>query len=107
MRPVLSASILLLGLAGCAQSDPYTRDGMWQPEGINDRNLAAMVANPADLLTGHGEPRPEPQVATAAVTQFLAGHAKQLPSLSSEAAPGSGSSSGSGSAAPAATPGAN
>ena len=113
MRPVLSATLLLspallitVMLTGCAQVDPYTRNGMWQPEGVNDRNLEAMVANPADLIYGHGDPRTQPQMATTAVSQLLAGHAKTLPAISSDATPGAGGT-GAATGAPAATPGAN
>ncbi len=105
MRSVLSATVLVLTLAGCAQTDPYTRDGMWQPEGVNERNLDAMVANPADLVYGHGDTRPDSQLATTAVTQLLAGRAKPLPALSSDTAPGG--AVGATSAGPAPTSGAN
>lgn len=45
-------TVPLLGLAGCAQIDPLTRDGMWQPVGANTTNLRAMVAVPSDLVMG-------------------------------------------------------
>jgi type IV pilus biogenesis protein CpaD/CtpE len=41
-------------LAGCDQTDPYKREGMWQPVGANAINIAAMVERPADLIRGHG-----------------------------------------------------
>jgi hypothetical protein len=91
MRALLPAGLLLATLvSGCAQDDPYTRDGMWQPEGINDQNLAAMAANPADLLHGHGESRPQPRLATVAVTRLLAGSPTPLPVISADVTPGSG-----------------
>ena len=49
---------LLLGiilLAGCAETDPYSRPGMWQPEGANGANLAAMVERPSDLVRGRSD----------------------------------------------------
>jgi hypothetical protein len=91
MRALVPACLLLATLAsGCAQDDPYTREGMWQPEGINERNLATMVANPYDLIRGHGETLPQPRLATVAVTRLLAGSPTPLPVISSDVAPGAG-----------------
>ncbi len=86
MRRAVVAAVSLLGLAGC---DPYTRAGMWQPSGANDRNLVAMVARPSDLLRGHGEARPQSDLAAVAVRRLLTGHPVALPSLSADADPGS------------------
>ena len=91
----------MLAVAGCAQVDPYTRADMWQPSGDNDRNLAAMVDHPADLVRGHGDNTPQPQLATDAVSRLLAGTPTPLPSLSADTAPGAGTSSAS---APAPAP---
>jgi len=44
------AGLALLG--GCAATDPYQRAGNWQPNHVNDLNLAAMVAVPSDLVRG-------------------------------------------------------
>jgi hypothetical protein len=85
-----AALISLLALAGCVQVDPYTRTGMWQPGGVNSRNLAAMVANPHDLLQGRGSTGAQGVTATAAVERLLAGVPTPLPSVSAAAAPGSG-----------------
>jgi hypothetical protein len=101
----MKTTFVLLALtgytAGCAYTDPYTRAGMWQPNGANAVNLAAMVADPADLLRGHGDPGPQSALATAAVNRLLSGRPKPLPALSGDAAPGSGSSNAA-AAAPAA-----
>ena len=48
----LMALSLPLALAACAMEDPLTRPGLWQPIGANATNLAAMVADPQDLVTG-------------------------------------------------------
>jgi hypothetical protein len=99
-RRLLPPGLLLAAsLAGCAQIDPYTREGMWQPEGVNSVNLAVSVANPSDLLRGHGAAGPQPVLATNAVRRLLAGVPAPLPQLSDDTNPGSG-----GSAAPAPTP---
>ena len=55
-----------------------------------------MVVNPYDLYRGHGEPGPQPVLATNAVRRLLAGAPTPLPSLSGDVEPGAG-----GSAAPA------
>ena len=34
--------------------DPYLRTDVWQPTGANAANIAAMVADPHDLISGHG-----------------------------------------------------
>lgn len=73
------ALILLLALSGCAAEDPLTRPGLWQPVGANDANLAAMVADPDDLVTGVSDRRMDGQVAAAAVARYRAGKVKDLP----------------------------
>ncbi len=73
------ALILLSILSGCAAVDPLTRPGLWQPVGANDANLAAMVADPNDLVTGVVDRRMDGQVAAAAVARYRAGKVKDLP----------------------------
>jgi hypothetical protein len=94
VRTILS--LLLLG--GCAQIDPYTREDMWQPNGANSLNLAAMVVQPSDLIRGHGDPGPQPVLASIAVGRLLLGVPKPLPPVSDDSAPGGGG------AGPAAAP---
>lgn len=51
-------AITMLGivlLAGCAETDPYSRPDMWQPQGANAANLAAMVEHPSDLVRGRSD----------------------------------------------------
>ena len=85
----MRAILIVLALAACSkQVDPYTRDGMWQPSGANSLNLAAMTANPADLVHGHGDPGPQPVTAAAAVNRLLAGTPKPLLVLDANATPG-------------------
>lgn len=54
---VAPLALLALGgaLAGCSATDPYERAGIWRPSGVNEANIAAQVANPADLVRGRGE----------------------------------------------------
>lgn len=77
--------LLLLLPAACNQMDPYTRSGMWQPVGVNSRNLAAMVANPDDLVQGHGSTGANSPLAINAVTRLMAGKVKPLSGTSSMA----------------------
>jgi hypothetical protein len=81
IRPVVLA--LLLGCTSCdwlsREADPYTRQGMWQPSGVVDRNLAVMVANRNDLVVGRGVTTPDSRPATDAVNRLWAGRPKPLP----------------------------
>ena len=82
-RPVVPpisalAGVLLLGslaLAGCSQTDPYQRSGIWKPSGVNESNIASMVANPADLSRGRSEPNGTVRTATTAVDRLWRGPA--------------------------------
>ncbi len=56
MRVAPLALLALSGaLAGCSATDPYEKAGIWRPSGVNGANIAAQVANPADLVRGRGE----------------------------------------------------
>jgi hypothetical protein len=67
---------LLAGLAGC--SDPYLQAGTWHATGVNNDNLRAMVADPADLVRGVSQPGTDGQLAAAAVARLRTGHMKAL-----------------------------
>ncbi len=58
MRRVTLTSIAvaagILALAGCGNRDPYYRTDVWKPNGANAANIAAMAANPYDLIHGRG-----------------------------------------------------
>jgi len=53
-RSRLPALLLLplLATAAACTDDPMERPGTYQVRGVNDANLRAMVANPADLQRG-------------------------------------------------------
>jgi type IV pilus biogenesis protein CpaD/CtpE len=59
--------LAVLGLTGCDATDPYSRDGMWRPNGANEANLRAMVVSPADLARGVESPGGDGQQAAAAL----------------------------------------
>lgn len=78
----------LVVLAGCDQLDPMLRTDRWQPTGANAGNIAAMVANPQDLIRGHGDIFRETNDQALAAGHILNDQPKPL-------AQGQGSSSGS------------
>ena len=77
MKPV-TFLLAALSLAGCAATDPLTRDGLWQSSGANEANLAAMVVNPADLVQGRGAEGSDGQRAAAAIARLRTDHVKHL-----------------------------
>ena len=87
----MRALLILAALCGCTAADPYAREGMWQPNGANSLNLAAMVANPYDLIRGRGDAGAQPVQATTATDRLLADKAKPLLLLEPDVAPGGGS----------------
>jgi len=84
MRPLLLLLLLLPAACSNPQVDPFTRSGMWLPQGSNSRNLAAMVANPDDLVQGRGSTGANSPLAIAAVTRLMEGKAKPLATASSQ-----------------------
>jgi hypothetical protein len=73
--------LLMLGLplfaSGCV--DPYSRPGTWQVEGVNDHNLAVMVADPRDLQHGRSGTGSNGQLSAAAVARLLQDKVRPLP----------------------------
>ena len=93
-RHAITAVVLgvgLLALAGCDSRDPYMRTDVWEPTGANAANLAAMVANPEDLIVGRSGGAANASEPALAVTSIWQDHPKPL------TAGGGGSSGGSGS----------
>jgi len=93
-----SAAILLGLLGGCEDRDPYHRTDVWYPSGVNAGNIAAMVANPADLISGHGTQRSDGKEAVTAVNHVWQDKPKPLldPVGTDSGSSGSGSSGSSG-----------
>jgi type IV pilus biogenesis protein CpaD/CtpE len=84
--PAVFAIGLSTLLPGCAQTDPYKREGMWQPVGANAINLAAMLDKPSDLVRGRGT-RGFPAIeASPPVVGYWSGRVAPLPNGSSTAA---------------------
>lgn len=92
----LALGVVLLG--GCEDRDPYRRTDVWRPTGAPQANLAAMVANPQDLIRGHGVNRSDPKVANTAIQHIWTDTPKPLLDATGQASGGGGSGgSGSGS----------
>jgi hypothetical protein len=96
----MAAAISLAGLTGCNQIDPLQRPYMWHASGVNQQNIAAMAANPMDLVQGRDAPRRRVVVESDGVARLWTG--KPLPLLSDTpgASTSGSSSSGGGAAAP-------
>ncbi|MGI4795254.1 MAG: hypothetical protein ACRYG8_14520 [Janthinobacterium lividum] len=78
-------SLVLLvasGLSGCTRTDPLLNRGLWNPSGVNEANIAAMVANPADLYRGVDAPGADGTRAAAAVLRLETNRVKPLASSS-------------------------
>lgn len=78
----IGATVLLLGLAGCID-DPFERPGTWQPSGVNERNLRAMIADPEDLERGSAALRERGAAGSNAATRLLTEQRRPLPATSS------------------------
>ncbi len=102
----LSALALALGLGACAPDTyfpptDFERAGTWQAEGINDRNLRAMVADPSHLTRGVGAATDRGAAGATAVAAMMDCRRPRLPASFnlSQIAAGGGSADSSVSAA--------
>ncbi len=69
----------LASLAACQDTDPLTRqNGDWRPAGVNQDNLAAQVANPADLTRGVADDGSDSAQAAAAIDRLKADKVKTI-----------------------------
>lgn len=78
MRVFPFAASLLLTLAGCAPDD-FSRPGTWQPSGVNEANLRAMVAEPRHLRHGVAAPTERALPAVQAIRRLDADRRRPLP----------------------------
>jgi type IV pilus biogenesis protein CpaD/CtpE len=97
------AAVSLVVLAGCEERDPLRRTDVWYPTGSNAANIAAMVANPNDLIRGHGANGGDGREAALAVERLWTDKTKPLPqvndstgAISGGTGAGGGGGSGSG-----------
>ena len=107
LRFALVATGLLATLSGCGNRDPYRRDDVWYPTGANAANLAAMVANPNDLVSGRHDDRMMVGASSKSVTRIWNDTPKSLTGTggggggSALGSGGTGNTGGSGSGDPA------
>ncbi len=96
---------LVVALGACAPDTYFPpsdmdRRGTWQAEGINDRNLRAMAADPTHLTAGVGATTDRGQHGSAAVTALGRGQRPRLTqglsNIGAAAVGGSGITSGGG-----------
>jgi hypothetical protein len=90
-RSLLALPLFLL--AACGSGDPYRRADTWAPSGVNAENLAAMIADPRNLVLGQRGGRPDAQQAVGAVDRIWQDRPKPL--LSATAPAGGGGAGGS------------
>lgn len=69
---------LLTSLSACSAIEPYDRAYTWRPTGANEANLAAMAADPKDLVHGRGTSNSDGQTAAVAVDRLRRGKVKPL-----------------------------
>jgi len=89
----------IVALAGCMDRDPYRRTDVWRPTGANAANIAAMVANPKDMVRGHGTARTSSNPQMIAVERINADRPKPLPNPNATAGASAGGGSGAGAGA--------
>lgn len=89
--------VFLLLCAGCADTDPYEKQGIWHPEGTNENNLRAMIAVPSDLVQGVGDGHGNSRQAVMAIERLRQDKVKDLPASGIAAFNVNSSGSGSGS----------
>lgn len=94
-RPMVLLCALSL-LAACEAADPYRRTDVWYPTGANAGNIAAMAANPRDMIVGRGSSRSDSRQDADAVERVLQDKEKPLLRAASGAgfAPGGAAAGG-------------
>ncbi|HEY7576004.1 MAG TPA: hypothetical protein VH855_00295 [Acetobacteraceae bacterium] len=100
----IAPMIAVLTLAACQEMDPYSRPDTWQPTGANAGNIAAMAANPYDLIHGRGVQQVDSRGSNQAIGHVWTDTPKPLLNpggfdAGSGGGSGSGSSGGGGSGA--------
>lgn len=86
--------LALLSATGCDATDPFLREGDWNPRGSNAANLATMVEDPMDLVRGRRDDRVGGQLAAAAISRLRRDQLKPLPAIDTSQVPGGASSNG-------------
>jgi type IV pilus biogenesis protein CpaD/CtpE len=92
----VSGIMLVVFVAGCANSDPYHRNDVWYPTGSNAGNMAAMAVRPSDLIHGRNGDEGDAHQAALAIDHIWLGQPKPLEAASAPAGGSTGSAAGSG-----------
>lgn len=90
-----TVALSVLSAAGCQATDPFLRQGYWNPRGTNNANLATMVDDPMDLVRGRGDGPADGNLAAAAVTRLRRDRVKSLPDIETSQISSGGTSGGS------------
>ena len=93
-RLLALAAALLVMLTGCEERDPLRRTDVWYPTGANAANIAAMVANPNDLIRGRGAHGGDGTEAATAVDRLWTDKTKPLPHINDSSGAASGGGGG-------------
>ncbi|HTN11417.1 MAG TPA: hypothetical protein VL154_10650 [Acetobacteraceae bacterium] len=95
-RLALAGLVLaVLPLAGCGPTgDTYDRIGTWHPQGVNDMNIAAQVADPHDLVRGRDIAQPNYRTSAAAVADLWSGKTTKAAAAAAAAGGGAGGAGG-------------
>jgi type IV pilus biogenesis protein CpaD/CtpE len=79
VRTIVAIGLVAV-LQGCAATDPLLNENDWHPTGANAMNIAAQVANPADLVRGREAiGGSDGEMASIAVLRLRTSHVKKLP----------------------------
>ena len=76
---LLALAAMVAVVAGCSETDPVLTPRLWNPVGVNETNIAAMVASPSDLVRGVDEPGSDGVRAAIAVQRLETNRVKALP----------------------------
>jgi type IV pilus biogenesis protein CpaD/CtpE len=93
---IMAATLSLLALAGCDQIDPLKRPYMWHETSVNAHNIAAMAANPADLIRGRDQRRRSAIMDADGVQRAWTGKLVPLPTDTPGAPSGGSTTTGAG-----------
>lgn len=81
-RLFIGPCLATLVLSACGSLvDPLEREGTWRPRGANEANLRAMIADPAHLQQGVGDPSGRGRQATNAIERLEDDALKPLPDV--------------------------
>lgn len=96
ISPVLPLLFVVsVALTACAHNTDLIAKLNDEPLGhTNESNIAAMVANPADLVRGHGGGPVDDAVSVQPIQRYEADHLKALPNPGGNSGGGSGGGSG-------------